>query len=51
MLKYASDCRSRDYLSDIILGILIGLFVWWTIPFLKKRLGLDPVQAVPRRIR
>lgn len=42
-------CRFH-YLSDIILGIFIGLFVWWTIPFLKKRLGLNPMQAEPRRL-
>jgi len=29
------------YLSDVIVGILIALLCWWTIPYLKKKLGLD----------
>lgn len=35
-------CRFH-YVSDIVAGILFSLFIWWMMPFLRKKLGLDPL--------
>ena len=44
ILIYISSVYCRfHYVSDIVAGILVSLFIWWTMPFLRKRLGFDPL--------